>query len=296
MKNVLITGSNSCVGMCIEGWLRQWPEKYSIDTLDMRDDKWKSFDFSGYDSVYHVAGIAHVSLDPSMEKLFFKINRDLTIETAKKAKQSGVNQFIFMSSGIVYGNSTHIGQKHIIGRDTKPNPANFYGASKLQAEDGLKILESSKFKVVIIRSPALYGLGMKSHYNKLSVFARKFPIFPNIKNQRSMLYNKNLAEFVRLMIENEEAGTFWPQNAEYICTSQLVKDIAVANGKHIWLTRLFNPILKISDTFFPFIDKVFGSFMYDQYLSEYKENYRVANYADSIFEIEQSVNVSTIHR
>ena len=107
MKRVLITGAGSCVGMCIEKWLIKWPEKYSVDSLDMRDDAWKSFDFSKYDTVYHVAGIAHVTLDPSMESLFYKVNRDLTIETAKKAKKSGVNQFIFMSSGIVYGDSSY---------------------------------------------------------------------------------------------------------------------------------------------------------------------------------------------
>ena len=287
MKRVLITGAGSCVGMCIEKWLNQWPEKYSVDSVDMRDDSWKLFDFSKYDSVYHVAGIAHVTLDPSMESLFYKVNRDLTIETAKKAKESGIKQFIFMSSGIVYGNSSHIGEKFIITKDTKPNPANFYGMSKLQAEEGIKKLEDECFKVEIIRAPALYGLGMKSHYNNLSSFAKKFPIFPNIKNTRSMLYNKNLAEFVRLLIEYEETGTFWPQNAEYTCTAQIIKDIAVVNKKNMLLMSGFGWIFKIMAKFLPAVDKAFGSFAYDMKLSEYKENYRIVSYTDSIKEIEK---------
>lgn len=296
MKRVLITGAGSCVGMCIENWLNQWPEKYSVDSVNMKDDFWKEYDFSRYDAVYHVAGIAHVTLDPSMESLFYKVNRDLTIETAKKAKESGVKQFIFMSSGIVYGDSSHIGEEFIITKDTKPNPANFYGMSKLQAEEGIKKLEDKNFKVAIIRSPALYGLGMKSHYNNLSTFARKFPVFPNIRNTRSMLYNKNLAEFVRLLIENEETGTFWPQNAEYTCTAQIIKDIATENKKKLFLISGFGWLLKTMAKFSPTVDKAFGSFVYDMKLSEYKENYCIVNYTDSIREIEKESDSLSVEK
>ena len=173
--------------------------------------------------------------------------------------------------------TAHIGEQFIITKDTKPNPANFYGMSKLQAEEGIKKLEDECFKVAIIRAPALYGLGMKSHYNNLSSFARKFPIFPNIKNTRSMLYNKNLAEFVRLLIENEETGTFWPQNAEYTCTAQIIKDIAVVNKKNMLLMSGFGWIFRIAAKFLPAVDKAFGSFAYDMKLS----------YTDSIKEIEK---------
>lgn len=287
MKRVLITGACSCVGMCIEKWLNQWPEKYFVDSIDMKDDSWRKHDFSSYDSVYHVAGIAHIALDSSMESLFYRVNRDLPIETAMKAKQNGVKQFIFMSSGIIYGDSSHIGKEFTITIDTKPNPANFYGDSKLQAEQGIMKLEDENFKIVIIRSPALYGLGMKSHYNNLSWYARKFPIFLNIRNTRSMLYNKNLAEFVRLMIENEERGIFWPQNAEYTCTAQLIKDIAIINKKTMFLISGFEWLFKIIAKFSPAIDKAFGSFAYEKELSEYKENYRIVSYKDSIEEIEK---------
>ena len=102
MKRILITGAGSCVGMCFEKWMAQWPEKYQIESLDMMKESWREFDFSGFDSVFHVAGIAHVTLDPSMEGLFYRVNRDLTIETATAAKQAGVKQFIFMSSNLTF--------------------------------------------------------------------------------------------------------------------------------------------------------------------------------------------------
>ena len=102
MKKVLITGANSFVGTNIEKWLLKTPEKFLVDTVDTMNDAWKQVDFTNYDVVFHVAGIAHVAPKPEMAPLYYKVNRDLTIEIAKWAKEHGVNQFIFMSSGIVY--------------------------------------------------------------------------------------------------------------------------------------------------------------------------------------------------
>ena len=168
-----------------------------------------------------------------MKELYYKVNRDLAIEIAKKAKREGVKQFIFMSSIIVYGSSGRIGERKIIDKDTKPSPVDFYGDSKLQAEKGLRALESDIFKVVILRPPMIYGKGSKGNYPKLSKAARVLPIFPDIDNERSMLHIDNLCEFIKLMIDNEESGVFFPQNKEYVKTSEMVKLIADVQGRKV---------------------------------------------------------------
>ena len=244
MKNILITGANSYVGTSFENYLKKWPNDYNIDTVDMRCGTWKNKDFSKYDVVFHVAGIAHVSTDPKMKDLYYKVNRDLTIETAKKAKRDGVKQFIFMSSIIVYGDSSN-NKSIIIDENTVPIPSNFYGKSKLQAEEGIFPLQDNKFNVVVIRPPMIFGKGSKGNYPKLSKIAQKLPIFPDIKNERSMLYIDNLCEFIRLMVINEEKGLFFPQNDKYIGTSELVKLIAKCHGKKIIFTKVFNPALNL---------------------------------------------------
>ena len=60
MKKILITGANSYIGTSFEKWLEKYPDKYFIDTVDMRDNDWKENSFRGYDVVFHVAGIVHV--------------------------------------------------------------------------------------------------------------------------------------------------------------------------------------------------------------------------------------------
>ena len=286
MKRILITGANSYIGMSFESYLKKnFADAYAVDTVDMIDGAWREKDFSGYDSVFHVAGIAHSDngkISPEKEKLYYAVNTDLTVEAAKKAKADGAKQFIFMSSAIVYGDSAPIGKSKLITGETPVSPANCYGDSKVQAEKGILPLSDGDFGVVVLRPPMIYGNGSKGNYPILAKMARKLPIFPYVKNQRSMLYIENLCEFVRLMIENGERGTFWPQNAQYSNTSELVRMIAEANGKKVRLTKGFTWSLRLMSHVTGLVNKAFGSMSYDMSLSDYKNDYRVADLKESI--------------
>lgn len=80
----------------MEAWLRQWPEYYQVDTLDMRTQIWRTHDFSAYDVVYHVAGIAHADVGQVSEeekKQYYRVNTDLAVETAEKAKRKACSSF-----------------------------------------------------------------------------------------------------------------------------------------------------------------------------------------------------------
>jgi len=280
MKNILITGKNSYIGTSLENWLMREPDQYKVETVDMKDGSWKEKDFSSYDVVFHVAGIAHVSSDPKMEDLYYIVNRDLTIQTAEKAKAEGVKQFIFMSSIIVYGDSSS--SKRVIDRNTVPTPSNFYGNSKLQAEEGIRGLESDEFKIVVLRPPMIYGRASKGNYPRLANMAKKIPAFPEIDNERSMLHIDNLCEFIKVMIDFEETGLYFPQNKEYVKTSDLVKTIAEVHGKKIIMTKLFNHVLRLMFGI-GIVNKVFGNLVYEKSMSDYdKANYRIRTFKESI--------------
>ena len=294
MKKILITGAGSYIGTSFEKYMKQWSEKYHVDTVDMIGNTWKKYDFSGYDTVYHVAGIAHSDngkISKEKVRLYYDVNTKLTIMTAMKAKKAGVKQFIFMSSAIVYGDSAPIGKKKIIKKDTPVSPANCYGDSKVKAENGLRKLEDESFKVVILRPPMIYGKGSKGNYTLLSKIAQKLPIFPYVENQRSMLYIENLCEFVRLMIENEENGTFWPQNKEYSNTSELVKMIAAQHDKRMILIKGCAIPLKILGKATGIVNKAFGNLAYDYKLSNYKQKYQLYSLKESIIKTENDEKI-----
>ena len=285
LKKVLITGANSYIGESVEKWLNNSDNEYEVDTLDMLDPNWKEFDFSKYDTVFHVAGIAHTDVGNVSEEVkqkYYQVNTDLTLEVANIAKNAKVRQFIFMSSMIVYSGC---GTTHIT-KDTKPKAENFYGDSKLQADLKLQEINSESFKVVVVRPPMIYGKGSKGNYPQLAKLATKLPVFPVVYNKRSMLHIDNLCEFIKLMIDNEESGVFFPQNSKYTNTSDMVQMIASVKGHRIIMlpgTSLSIKLLEnVPGKIGGLAKKAFGDSYYDMSLSEYKDEYRVNGLRNSI--------------
>ncbi|NJJ41637.1 NAD-dependent epimerase/dehydratase family protein [Paenibacillus apii] len=272
-KKILITGKGSYIGTSFIKWVSQWPDQYEVEEISVRGEEWKNHDFSKYDVVLHVAGIAHIKETKANSHIYTEINRDLAFHIAQKAKKEGVKQFVFISSMSVFGV-----REGIIKRNSIPNPISKYGISKLQAEELIKTLEDSRFIIAIVRPPMVYGKGCKGNYNRLAKLALKLPIFPEFKNQRSMIFIENLTNFIRLLIDKYEKGIFLPQNEEYVSTSEMVKLIADFNSKKIKITKVFNPLLKLlsftSDTF----NKVFGNLTYEKNNSYYC----VRSFTDSI--------------
>lgn len=284
-KKVLITGQGSYIGTAVERWLLKDKDHYQVDTLDIQDETWRDTDFSQYDVVYHVAGIAHAdvgNVTEEQKQLYYKVNTDLTIEVAERARQAKVKQFIFMSSMIVYSGC----KENFITSETEPCPLNFYGDSKWRADQKIQEMDAENFKVVVLRPPMIYGKGSKGNYPQLAKLASKLPVFPIVKNQRSMLHIDNLCQFVKLMIDNEEHGVFFPQNGEYSNTSDMVQMIAEVKGHRIIMIPFVGIFIKLLEKVPGKIGgltiKAFGNSSYDMSMSEYKENYRVNSLRKSI--------------
>lgn len=280
MKRILITGANSYIGTSFEKWMQQFGEDYQIDTIDMHGDDWKTKDFSVYDSIFHVAGIAHADVSKVSEdtkQLYYKVNCDLAVDTARKYKQDldgKRGQFVYMSSIIIYGEETNINKKRVITINTKPKPTNFYGDSKLKAEKSLIPLNDEHFNIVILRPPMIYGEGSKGNYQQLVKLANKLPAFPNIKNERSMLSIDKLNDFVKKIIDNNRSGIYFPQNSNYVRTSYLVKEIASTQGKSIYLFSGLNWLIYLFG-YFPgkigrLTNKAFGNLTYENVDMEIK--------------------------
>lgn len=290
MKKVLITGANSYIGVSFENYVHEhYNLELLIDTIDMIDGSWRDKDFSSYDVVYHVAGIAHADVGNVSDKVkakYYAINTDLAIDTAKKAKTEGVKQFVLMSSAIIYGESAPYGKTKRITAETEPKPANFYGDSKWQADKKIRELQNNGFTVTVLRPPMIYGKGSKGNYLALAKMAKKLLVFPNIQNERSMLYIENLCEFLCQVMIHRKGGIFWPQNAEYTKTSEMVKIIGEVNGHKVRVSKAWNWIVSIAShipgKISGLVNKAFGNMSYDQSMSQYDFKYQVIDFKKSI--------------
>jgi UDP-glucose 4-epimerase len=282
MKKILITGANSYIGTSFKNWISKYPDKYSVDMISLRDDHWKEKSFERYNVVFHTAAIVHVRENDSTK--YFKINRDLTLDVANKAKKEGVKHFIFLSTMGVYGTETGY-----IKEDTVPAPKSPYARSKYEAEKLLLKMNSNDFNVAILRPPLVYGKDCKGNYSRLAKIALKLPVIPDIKNKRSMIYVDNLSEFTRLLIDHSEGGLYFPQDKDYVNTTELLKIIAKAHGKNIKVTILLKWTVAIGVKFSKTFRKVFGSFVYDKEMQGGPGNMIIGEYINVPLSFEESI-------
>lgn len=260
MEKVLITGANSYIGSSFEEWIKNHNSRMHVETLDMLGKAWENADFSKYDTIFHVAGIAHQKETKQNAYMYYDVNEKLAVAVAKKAKVEGVKQFVILSSMSVYG----MKRGHIT-KQTIEDPNTHYGKSKYQADVAIRKLQDENFVVSILRPPMVYGKGCKGNYQLLRKLSQKIPFFPNIRNERSMIYIWNLTAFVEQIIKEKKNGIFFPQNAEYVNTSDMVSKIAEYNGKKMHLVPIFNWMIKILLWMrIGIAEKVFASLTYEK--------------------------------
>jgi len=232
VPKILITGANSFVG---RNFIKHSQFK-DIDEVSLLKAKPETIDFGRYDVVLHLAAIVHRSDKIPADK-YFQVNRDLCLSVAKVAKSSGVKHFIFLSSSNVYGNQN---SDTVFTEDSLCNPEDPYGKSKYEAELLLNKLGSSDFTISIIRTPIVYGEGVKANMLNIIRLIDTFPVLPfkGIINKRSITFVENLVSMIDKIIETRSSGTFLITDDKPLSTTELVKYISKYLGKKILLFKL----------------------------------------------------------
>lgn len=257
MKRILVTGAGSYIGRAFAAYMGQFPGEYRVDAISLRKEAWKTADFSQYDVVLHAAGLAHIRESRENGPLYYKINRDLTAETAEKARAEGVGQFIFLSSMSVYGM-----EEGVITPDTVPRPSSSYGKSKLEAEELLWTMRTEGFSVAILRPPMVYGQSCKGNFQTLVKLAGVLPACPAYENRRSAISIENLCAFLQRTIDGSWEGIFCPQDQEYFCTCRMICRIAEERGRHLPQMRALNLGPALLRRFTAAGKKAFGDLVY----------------------------------
>ena len=237
---ILLTGAKGFIGSYFQ---EHYKDQYDIQTFSFQNDELDSLDLSGFESIIHLSALVH-QMGGADEEEYERINVGNTIALAQKAKQSGVKQFIFMSSVKVYGEETDTPYTET----TKCKPQDDYGKSKFKAEELLELLRGKNFTVSILRTPIVYGIGVKANIQNLIKLVNKVPILPfdSIENRQSMVYIGNLCEMINKLCETQLSGIFLAGDDRPISTTELIKLIAKELDKTIYLVKIpfFEPLIK----------------------------------------------------
>lgn len=268
MKKLLITGSNGFVGSY---FINKYKSKYEVETFSFRKDYISNLDCKQVDVVFYLSALVH-QMNGASAKEYEKINVTQTLELAHKAKQTGVKQFVFMSTVKVYGEET----TNLYNENSICQPEDEYGKSKLKVEIELKKLENKNFKISIIRTPIIYGYGVKANIKSLINLVKKVSLLPfdKIENKRSMVYIGNLCHLVDEIIVQEKAGIFLASDDEPLSTSKLIAFIAKNLNKNIYLIKIpfFEILLKL---FKPSLHKrLYGSLEVDNSITKERLNFK----------------------
>ena len=252
-----MTGQNSYIANNFGDFINQHPSLYLLELMSVRNNSWETQSFESYDTLIHAAALVHESTKNATLEQYDRVNYQLSIQLAKKAKKEGVKHFIFLSTMSVYGlNTGHITVK------TSLNPKSLYGHSKAKAEEALLALDSTDFTVTIIRAPMIYGPNCKGNFRSLHKIANISPIFPKVNNRRSAIFIDNFSEFLKVVVDEKLEGILYPQDKEYLNTSDTVSLISQYSSKNIYISKLAG--LGVNFLLFsPVIQKAFGSLTYD---------------------------------
>lgn len=278
---VLIIGKDSYIGNHIDNWLSTRGTK--VHQLNVLTNDWKSFDYTPYDSIVHVAGIVHRP-DCNDWELYKRVNTDMAIEIATMAKKQGVKQYIYFSTMGVYGVEKKL-QPNIIDDKTPLAATSMYGRSKLMAEEGLLKLQENGFNVVCVRPPSVYGKGCRGGYiTGFKSIAQKLPVIPrayeNVK--QSFIYIDNLSELVRIAIVHNLKGVLCPQDDKAVSANELLHIISNGIGKKYHSSWLMGLGVKLFH-FLPIVTKAYGGVEYSRELSDIEGfNYAIVPLEDAM--------------
>ena len=261
---LLITGSSGFVG---NYFINKHKNKYDIKTFSFLKNDINTLDCDDVKVVFHLSALVH-QMGGASSKEYERVNVTQTLELAKKAKESGVKQFVFMSTVKVYGEETD----SVYTEKSICNPEDEYGESKLKAELELQKLEDEDFKVSIVRTPIIYGYGVKANIKNLVNLVNRVSILPfgNIENKRSMVYIGNLCHLVAEVISQQKAGIFLCADDEPLSTSKLIELIAKNLNKKMYLLKIpfFESLLKIIKP--SFYKRLYGSLEVDNGITKEK--------------------------
>lgn len=237
---LLLTGSHGFVGSY---FYQKFHTSYEIERFSFLQDRFEDLHVKGIDAIVHLSALVH-QMGGASAQAYEDINVTQTLALARKAKESGARHFIFMSTVKVYGEESD----EVYTENFTCKPQDEYGKSKLKAEEELQKLEDDNFKVAIVRTPIVYGYGVKANLKNLMVLVDKIPVLPfgSIKNRRSLTYVGNLCALLECIIQKQQRGIFLASDDKALSTTQLIQAIATVKKRNCWLFALpfFPQLLK----------------------------------------------------
>lgn len=260
-KTLMITGASGFIG---SNFIKKYENEYNIIPVCLIKNKPEDLDYIGVDTILHLAALVH-QMKGAPEEKYFEVNTELTRRLATTAKNKGVKHFVFYSTVAVWGTHGYFEYDKVITLKTPLNPLTAYAKSKYDAEEILKKLADSSFKISILRPPIVYGKDCPGNMKRLEKLVEVFPILPfgNDENKRTIVHIDRLLDKTNKIIKSEKEGIFIPRNDKEMSIKDILEYIFKEKNKRKLLIKLPKIGVKLLHKVKPrVIESLYGSLMF----------------------------------
>jgi len=239
--NVLITGANGFLGYYLTKKLLS--KGYTVIATGKGDSRlpflgaanfsYESMDFTDPYAVHDVfekhqpkivvhAGAMSKPDDCELKQWqAYLVNVEGTVTTLMNAAEQK-SFFLFVSTDFIFD-----GEKGMYNEDDEPSPVNYYGKTKLEAEE---LVREYEFGWAIVRTVMVYGKPILSRSNILSIVKEKLEtgeIYKVVDDQlRTPTYVEDLAVGFTLVIERQAGGVYHLSGKDVMTPYQMAQKTA----------------------------------------------------------------------
>lgn len=257
-KTLMITGASGFIG---SNFIKKYESEYNIVPVCLIENKAEDLDYTGVDTILHLAALVH-QMKGAPEEKYFEVNTELTKRLATVAKEKGVKHFVFYSTVAVWGTHGYFEYDKVITLKTPLNPITPYAKSKYDAEEILNDLRDKKFKISIIRPPMVYGENCPGNMKRLEKLVDLLPVLPfgNDENKRTIVHVDKLLNETNQIIQNENEGIFIPRDNRDVSIREILEYIFKEKNKKRILIKLPKFGIKLLHKIKPqIVESLYGS-------------------------------------
>ncbi|MCR5484462.1 MAG: dTDP-4-dehydrorhamnose reductase [Clostridiales bacterium] len=226
---ILVTGSKGQLGSDLSAEIKKRGHvciPADIDDFDITDEKAVS-DFilsASPDAVIHCAAYTAVDKAESETELCRLINATGTKNVASASQKCG-SKLLVVSSDYVYGDNG--GAPHLPTDET--SPVNFYGVTKLEAEnEAEKLCE----KLFIVRTSWVFGKNGNNFVKTMLSLSETKECVCVVNDQTgSPTYTKDLSPLLCDIAESDKYGVYNASNEGYCTWAEFASAVMTAAGR-----------------------------------------------------------------
>lgn len=208
-------------------WFRNYLKPHKNLKVDQYDIRSRELPIGAADAVIHLAAVANDPTGDLDPKLTWEVNALATMQLADLCVREGVKQFIYASSGSVYG----VSEAAQVTEDVPLVPLSEYNKTKMVAERAV-LSYSDKMCVQILRPATVCGMSPRMRLdvavNAITIMALEQRVIKinGGKQVRPNIHIEDMADLYMFMLDRRDLTGIYNAGFENLSIAEIARKVA----------------------------------------------------------------------